>query len=122
MARKIIRAVDRDKAREESKKAAEAVPVKPVAEVAKPVAASQKLKPIKSIGDLDELSFSALQQYNVGYGYASSKPQPSDFTLDDMLKFVGDPSPGEEIKYRTDGGDSWQLLVCHRPEVLHSSA
>lgn len=107
MARKIIRAADRDKAREESKKAAEAVPVKPV-EAVKP---AQKTKPgkIQSINDFDELSFSTLNSSISTSLYPKwelanvSKPQPSDFTLDDMLKFVGAPSPGEEIKYRTDG-------------------
>lgn len=149
MARKIIRAADRDKAREESKKAAEAVPVKDSwddtdahvdmskcnhasavlnkmsrvfkcqcgAEFTEKFALMNGLScswkgksgKIQSVSDLDHLPFSAIEDAMVkGNGidpgwYPYPKPQPTDFTLDDMLKFVGAPSPGEEIKYRTDG-------------------
>lgn len=120
MARKIIRASDREKAREESKKAAEALPVKPAEpEVDKTKLAFPKPGKIKSVSDLDglPLSFSALQGAVIkGSGIPASwysnkhvtqewnaKPQPPDFTLDRMLEFTGCAVPGEGDKYRTDG-------------------
>lgn len=162
MARKIIRAADRDKAREESKKAAEAVPVKDSwgdidahvdmskcnhasavlntmsrvfkcpcgAEFTEKFALMNGLacvgkgKPgkIQSVSDFGQLSFSAIEDAMVkGNGinpgwYPYPKPQPPDFTLDDMIKFVGAPSPGEEIKYRTDG-----VIVYPDPGFIYAT-